>query len=655
MRFGCLTVFILILLIIPFQAFSQDLSNLHVSGKGKFLPTESINKNVKDVYGRECAGLVIVSDLNGLSYGAYEGIVKSIQKPDDDLLYLAPNEKVITVYKSGYHPLTITLKDYDIRLSRGKVWQLQITGDNTVSGLIPVNIITNPADARVYIDNTPIDSSDSTQITHRLTPGKHTVKITRAGYDTLEKTIDVDSEQTFFPFSLKPKKLIPVEIESTPTDATIFLNGMNKGTTDEGFFLNPGNYKLTLSKDGYIDTTAQITVPAAGKKRIAFHLSQNVGYLHLNVKPAGANININDNDYNGRSNIALAPGSYQVNVSKLGYHARSGVANIAFDKTTELTFALKKEIGTLQFSIVPLKAYVELIKDGHVVKSWHGLNLIDSLQVGTYTFRALDPGYSDLVDSVLIQESKTSVKNLIMKRILSKENAGALIFNIQPPDADVELLRSGNLIKTWKGSNAISGLVPGNYEIISKKTGYSTSKKYLQLKADQQLAENVYLNTARDSLLTNADIQSRRIKSYANSFKNFESISLGLGNSYGNLGLKFEMQFDRIAFHIGLGSHIYIKSSDLRNHLLVAGGIKYIFFKSYSRNVGLDVYADAQYGSLADPIKAYGPSLLLGGTFWMGRHFGVTTSWGGSYDLGEVINSPRLIIGADLLGLTVKF
>ncbi|PIS46327.1 MAG: hypothetical protein COT22_00575, partial [Ignavibacteria bacterium CG08_land_8_20_14_0_20_37_9] len=92
---------------------------MRIVGKGESLSGEQlIDKSVRDANGETCAGLIISSDLDGLSYDSYNGIVKTNSKPGEDFLFLSRDERVVTIYKSGYTSLKIILNDYGIKLNK---------------------------------------------------------------------------------------------------------------------------------------------------------------------------------------------------------------------------------------------------------------------------------------------------------------------------------------------------------------------------------------------------------------------------------------------------------------------------------------------------------------------------------------------------------
>lgn len=113
-------------------------------------------------------------------------------------------------------------------------------------------------------------------------------------------------------------------ISSEPSGFLIYLNDKNTGsvTPDSLKFLDPGNYKITLKKKYFKDSTFITTIPENEKIDIFIDYSQNIsmhGKLKITSDPSGAAILLNDSllPQTTPSTITdLMPGEYDI---KLNY------------------------------------------------------------------------------------------------------------------------------------------------------------------------------------------------------------------------------------------------------------------------------------------------------------------------------------------------
>jgi len=395
------------LFILSFAVFAQN--EMRVVGKGEFQPSELIDKSIRDANGEVCAGLMIVTDLTGMRYDSYNGIVKVNQNPGKDFLFLSPDERVVEIFCNGFASLKIILSDYGIALKKGEVWKLKVTGDK-VSDLININILVKPTDAQIYIDD-KLQNNTAIQVS----AGSHKIKIIKEGYQTIEENINVAVGKTLFNYTLSEVDLAKVQISSSPQGAKIFINSLEKGETNKGLFLYPGDYLLKLSKSGYLDKEEKITVGSNKQNNFIYNLEKNAGTLSISVTPNSATVLINKEKFT-QKNIELAPGKYKIEISENGYYDQNETIEIELGKTINKSFNLQPKVGRLQFSVSPPEANVTLSKNGNVVKSWQGLELLKDLQVGEYEITAKSNGYISQTTKIVINEEKTTVEDLTLKQ-----------------------------------------------------------------------------------------------------------------------------------------------------------------------------------------------------------------------------------------------
>ena len=118
-----LKVLLLILLaVINNKILSQQTAEMRVVGTPKAASGEIIVRSQEniDANGEYASGILIVSDLVGLTYDANNGFVKDVKHrgAGEDLLFVSPSERKITVYAAGYKPLELFLLNLGVRLEK---------------------------------------------------------------------------------------------------------------------------------------------------------------------------------------------------------------------------------------------------------------------------------------------------------------------------------------------------------------------------------------------------------------------------------------------------------------------------------------------------------------------------------------------------------
>ena len=249
-----------------------------------------------------------------------------------------------------------------------------------------------------------------------LSAGKHRVKIAKRGYRTIEKEISVDKDHVLFNFTLREVDLLPVTINSTPSGAQIFIDGMQRGLTSKALNLFPGTYNLRLILSGYVPFERTIEVKENQANRFDFTLQKDAGTLVLDVTPANAKILINKEDYSGKARIELAPGLYRIEIRADGYYPQSENITIARGRTLRKNYVLKQKTGKLNFAVSPAEAKVTLKRNGQVVKTWQGANYLKNLPVGDYTIEISAAGYAVQTKSLKIKEHKKTNLDVSLKK-----------------------------------------------------------------------------------------------------------------------------------------------------------------------------------------------------------------------------------------------
>ncbi len=477
--------------------FAQN--EMRVVGKGEFQPSELIDKSIRDANGDVCAGLMIVTDLAGLRYDSYNGIVKVNQNPGKDFLFLSPDERVVEIFCSGFASLKIILSDYGIVLRKGEVWKLKVTGDK-VSDLIPVTIMVTPNNAKVYIDEELKDVTSTIQVKE----GRHKIKIEKEGHYQLIDEFNASASNVYFNYKLKEFDLQIAQINSSPTKARIFLDKLEKGLTNKSIFMYPGKYEIKLIKQGYIDfdTTIVITQDAQNTFYFSMQNDRNFGEIKLNINEKDVKVFINKEEIKDYNLIKLKPALYKIEIQKEGFYDLSDVVEVNAGNSTSLEYQLKPKVGNLQFEVFPEDATAKLVKNNEVVNLWQGLTLIKNLTIGDYQLIVSKQGYQTIKKNITIETDKTFKENI---RLLEGKDL-LDITNISIPN-NMIFVQGGVLRKPANINNdstnndeekVIKSFIIGKYEVTQKEWKEIMGNNPSFFKGDSLPVENISWNDTQD-------------------------------------------------------------------------------------------------------------------------------------------------------------
>jgi hypothetical protein len=206
-------------------------------------------------------------------------------------------------------------------------------------------IDSTPQGAQVQIDG-KTDPSWVTPFTlPGLDAGSHTVTVSKAGYSTDTRTVEVASGNKGFVMSHLAQLMATLSVSSSPAGANVYVDGKDTGKlTPAQVSVDKGQHTLLVRKSGYLDetTSAQFNlgqttnysptlrllgnvddIKTVGKMNKLFggKEAQGMGTVNIKTQPKGAQVAVNQHmlDKDTPVNFVLDPGNYVVDITMSGY------------------------------------------------------------------------------------------------------------------------------------------------------------------------------------------------------------------------------------------------------------------------------------------------------------------------------------------------
>ncbi|MCF8267268.1 MAG: PEGA domain-containing protein [Ignavibacteriales bacterium] len=463
---------------------AQEISKLSVAGKPEFAPDILLNRDIKDANYEVCAGLMILTDLTGLQFDSYNGIVKLLSdKPGQYLLFLSESERVVEVFKEGYKPLKMYLPDLGIKLQKGVSWKVSVTGDKK-DNLIPVNFIIEPVEARLSIDDQRKDFSSAVL----LSEGKHSMRIEFEGYKGIIEDVEVNLKNNLFSRTLQKVTFAPFSISTNPKGAAFYLGDNIFGITDSSFFTYPGEYQLRVEMPLHIPINEQITISENSENKFSFDLSRNTGTLELSYSPAGALFLLNNRIY-PPGNFDLEPGIYFAEISAPFHITQKDTILIGRGVSTQKNYILDKDknTGIVDLEITPSFAGVKVNQtDRGQVKRLE-------LSPGKFEIEVYAEGY--------FTETRTSLISIGSRDVLTfnlKPKVGSLQLSVNKPEAETIIYKGDIEVYRWQGLIKQENFPVGNYKYETKLTGYRTERGEFAIENNKFTLKEVIMQEGND-------------------------------------------------------------------------------------------------------------------------------------------------------------
>jgi eukaryotic-like serine/threonine-protein kinase len=206
-------------------------------------------------------------------------------------------------------------------------------------------IDSSPQGAQVQIDGKTDPSWVTPFSLSGLVAGQHTVTVSKAGYSTDTRAVDVASGSKAFVVSHLAQLMATLAVSSTPAGANVYVDGKDTGKlTPAQVSVDKGQHLVLVRKSGYIDATTNAqfilgqtinfspALPPLGnvdnikttgkmKKLFGGKDAQGQGTVSIKTTPKGAQVAVNQHmlDKGSPVDFMLDPGNYLVDITLSGY------------------------------------------------------------------------------------------------------------------------------------------------------------------------------------------------------------------------------------------------------------------------------------------------------------------------------------------------
>jgi len=279
------------------------------------------------------------------------------------------------------------------------------------------------------------------------------------GYMFVDFILKKESEMKEKP-QIVLNKSIPVlkgklNIESNPSEATVFINGNPKGWTPLTLPLEFGAYQLRIEKSDYKEINDQVTINSNKNINKIYNLSLILGILIVKSDPSGASVYLDEVE-RGNTPLTLAhkPGTYDLRIVKSNFEEVREQVTITADKNIHKNYILQPYQGTLKI-IFPGEA--EIYVDG---KRYNSKNI--RLNIGKHTLKINSSdvwGGESIVRNINIERKK--IKNIVY-------NVGELFIACNP----YAKIYIDNIFLKETSGISIKKILEGSYKIRIEKLGY---------------------------------------------------------------------------------------------------------------------------------------------------------------------------------------
>jgi hypothetical protein len=263
-----------------------------------------------------------------------------------------------------------------------------------------------------------------------------------------------------------------INASSTPSGATVSVNGVNKGTTPINISMPPGTYTVDFSKTCYTGCSKSVTVPCNGNVFASCNLTQQYGTVNFTSTPTGATVKeygvtLGTTPFNKTD---VLPGSHTYAFSKSCYTDCSQTISVACLANSSANCTLQPNLANVSFGSNPSQADVY---EGSTYLGTTPFNLSGVTPVShTYTF--IKACYQNCTQSLNACGGNPSVScNL---------TALATIVNFRSNPDGCQIYEGGTFLGTTPFS---ANVAPTSHCYTAKKQGYQDKQECISIACGQ--------------------------------------------------------------------------------------------------------------------------------------------------------------------------
>lgn len=397
---------LLLTLVTLFVATAQDLTVKTFECRTTDL--EAKVRPVKDLNGDDCALIRVYIAAEGCTFDG--NIVKQEAVRGEYRIYVPAGTRRLKISHPDFLFLPLNY-EFQLKIEKNKSYELRLQlpeRSGPVKQALESQFLVlkvTPATATVLVDDM-VRTLQGGQLFLELPFGEHSYQVVAPKYHTRKGVFTISGAgRTELQVDLKPA-FGTLEVGSSPSGATVMVDGAVKGTTPCSLELESGEHFVQVMSEGYIAYGQSVTISDGATLPMQTTLRANFSQVTLRAPHAHSEIwlggeKIGSGSWSGRLNA----GTYSVEVRTEGYE--NSVQNIEVEAETPKSYTLTGGhaiYGVLKVTSQPMEATVKL--DGKVLGTTPFMS--NEVLTGSHTLEVEMKGYNPYKKELSIVKGKTT-------------------------------------------------------------------------------------------------------------------------------------------------------------------------------------------------------------------------------------------------------
>ncbi|AEH51704.1 PEGA domain-containing protein [Pseudothermotoga thermarum] len=279
-----------------------------------------------------------------------------------------------------------------------------------------IDVRSTPTEAQVFLDGVFIGL---TPLQTEVTPGQHTLLITKEGYTPFQQTFTIVAGETRIFNVTLTRATATLRIFTNPTGAQIYIDGRYVGTAPSNGLsvtVDAGTRTITARLPDYEDAMTTVTINPGETRTVTLTLRPipRTGVLNIFTTPVGASIFI-DGRYVGTTtdrglSVTVDAGVREVKATYPDYEDKVISVEVRAGETKRIDLVLEPIIRTSSVSINSTPSAALVYVNGYL----RGITpLRIDLEYGTYEIVLIKGGYYAEVFTLVVDRPSITISRTL--------------------------------------------------------------------------------------------------------------------------------------------------------------------------------------------------------------------------------------------------
>ena len=398
---------------------------------------------------------------------------------------LSPEKHLVEVRMDGYESWS---KSIDIE----PAMKAELTAELHMK-VGRVNINSEPSNAMILMDGKKVGTTP--KILTDIKPGEHIVEVRTKGFDTWSESVEVRGDKENVIAAVLKETIGSINIKSNQSEAKIYLNGKEVGTTPDTITSVPtGIHVIEVKMEGYAEWTKKINMKKGEEITLNAILQSITGTVSLESEPTEAMILLDGEDVgkSPKTVTGIKTGKHELEVRMDGYVSWVKMIKVKAGREYAFTAVLQRRRGSLLITSDPANAMIYM-QDKKIGKS---PRIITELIPGNYTVEVKHDEYQTWSDNVEIVSDIETTLNAILET-----KPGSITIKSKPSDA--KILIDGKEAGTTPAT--INDIECGTHIVELKVEGYKIWNENVEVKPNKDSSFTAVLHEMTGAISIKSD------------------------------------------------------------------------------------------------------------------------------------------------------